>query len=95
MRKIQPKRCFCHYTAKELIKYLKLRYIENIPTVELINNAKDNEEKEKIALVGMIDVKEEAFFRLAAKNPKEKAHIIGCRAESMKILEKLRAKNTR
>lgn len=88
MKKI--KHCFCHYSPNNLIKWIRRRFIENIPTIELINNAESAEEVEAISLVGLIDVKENDLLNIMSDVEKENSHILECRASALNLLNQIK-----
>ncbi|MFA7231953.1 MAG: hypothetical protein WC071_11840 [Victivallaceae bacterium] len=49
------KHCFCQYSPKVLIKWIRRRFIDNVPTVELMYSVGSKEEIEAISLVGLIE----------------------------------------
>lgn len=87
------KHCFCHHSPLNISKWIKRRYIDKIPTVELINNAESKNDIEVISLVGLIDVPENDLLTAMSDVDKETSHILGCRASAVKMLDKIRQDN--
>jgi predicted urease superfamily metal-dependent hydrolase len=72
------------------MKWIKRRYVENIPTVELINTAESEMEVEAISLVGLIDVKEDVLLKAMSEVEKSKNHILECRESALNLLKKIK-----
>jgi len=91
MKKI--KNCFCHHGPLNLIKWVKRRYIDHIPTVELIAAAQSQEDIEAIALVGLIDVPETVLLESMSDVERHDKHILECRASALEVFNQLRVQD--
>ena len=49
---------FSDFPTDDLRHWIRLRYIDQIPTIELIKRAKNHFQKEEIALVSLLDLDE-------------------------------------
>lgn len=52
-----------------LIHYAYKRYIENVQTIELMQQATTNQQKEEIALIALFDVKDDLNISLSFHKP--------------------------
>ena len=52
-----------------LIHYAYKRYIENIQTIELMQQATTRQQKEEIALIALLDVKDDLNISLSFQSP--------------------------
>lgn len=55
---------FTDFPLSELRDWMIMRYIDHIPTVELIHLAKNVEEREEIALVSLLDLDDDTLFSI-------------------------------
>ena len=57
------------FNLNNLINYAYKRYIENIQTIELMQQATTHKQKEEIALVALLDVKDDLNINLSFTGP--------------------------
>ena len=76
---VHPHHCFCQIPNDELQPWVKKRYGEQIPTVELIHSTDDQREKEIISIVALLDVDEKSMLKMMGDVDKPEHHIIHCR----------------
>jgi len=82
-----PKHCFCNIPMGLLIKWFIKRHIEAIPTVELLEIADSDADKEAICAVAMFDIDEDSMLELMGDVHLPEHHIVHCRA---KVQEELK-----
>ena len=77
---MKPELCFCEYDIDELIHVGHKRYVENIPTVELMKNALSEKEKDEICVISMLDVDDDKLEKLRGDRVvDQKCNVISCR----------------
>lgn len=77
---MKPKACFCEYDLDDLIDVGYKRYVKNIPTVELMEKAISEKEKDEICLISMLDIDEDNLAEVMGDLiVDEKCHILSCR----------------
>ncbi len=82
-----PKHCFCKIPMDLLQKWFVKRYIEGIPTIELMDLSASEADKEAICAVAMFDIDEKSMLEIMGDvNPPEH-HIVHCRAKAQRELE--------
>lgn len=59
--------------------WLIQRYVHHKPTVELIHSAASEQDKEVIAIVGMLDVDDNTFLALMRHTGADTDHLLACR----------------
>lgn len=69
----------CSIPFDELTKWAEKRYIDNIPTVELLKQAKSEHEKEIITIVGMLDVDDSVLEEIISKSSINDCNVYSCR----------------
>lgn len=72
-------KCYCDIPREKLAELVQLRFIQHIPTADLMRRAKTHEDREEIAVVALLDVpKEELVKILALENPLKMPHWLEC-----------------
>jgi len=78
---LHPKNCFCSISKDLLKKWFVKRYVEGIPTLELMNLADTESDKEAICVIAMFDLDEELMLEMMGDVNKPEHHIVHCRAD--------------
>ncbi len=86
---IHPKKCFCQIPMKELKKWADKRFKDGIPTVELIDHANNDEEREIISIVALLDVDDQTLCEMMGDADLPEHHIIHCRENVKKRIMEL------
>lgn len=81
-----PTKCFCQFKDEKLQPWIDKRYHQNIPTIDLMDEAKSEEEKEMVSAVALLDVDEHIMLKIMDNVDKPKHHIIHCRENVKNIL---------
>lgn len=81
-----PRHCFCQISESELLHWLKKRYLEQVPTIELLDSTDDPHEKEVISIVSMLDIDEAIMLELMGNVDMPEHHIVHCRENVKKML---------
>lgn len=76
---IHPRHCFCQIAESELLFWAKRRYLEEIPTLDLLDSTGNHHEKEVITIVAMLDVDEATLQELMGDVEMPEHHILHCR----------------
>ncbi len=74
-----PTRCFCQITLRELKPWARLKYIEHVPTVRLLQMAKGAEEREAVGIVALLDVPDDEVIRMLSPLSQARCNILECR----------------
>lgn len=84
-----PTNCFCHIPIEDLKKWVLKRYKENIPTIELINLAQNEEEREIISVVALLDVDDATLLKMMGNVSLPEHHILHCRDNVKRIVAEM------
>lgn len=76
---VDPSRCFCQIPDEEMQPWVKKRYVDHVPTMELLQSTDDPHEKEVISIVSMLDVDDESLLSMMGGVDMPAHHIIDCR----------------
>lgn len=84
----QNPRCMGNYNFEHIAFFAKKRFIEGYNTIELLEAAKSEQEKEEIALVSLLDIENGQLrdLQLCCKYA-EQCKAIDCRDRLKKMLE--------
>lgn len=86
---IHPKKCFCQILMKELKKWADKRFKDDIPTVELIDHANNDKEREIISIAALLDVDDQTLCEMMGDVDLPEHHIIHCRENVKKMMMEL------
>jgi hypothetical protein len=81
-----PKNCFCQISSEELLFWARKRYVENVPTLDLLNSVHDARRKEIISIVALLDADDESLLEMMGDINLPDHHILHCREELKKML---------
>jgi len=81
-----PKNCFCQILPEELLFWARKRYMENIPTLDLLNSVRDSRQKEIISIVALLDADDESLLEMMSDVNLPDHHILHCREELKKMI---------
>lgn len=80
--------CFGQYDFNHIVKFAKKRFIDGCSTISLLKQARTEVEREEIALVCMLDIKDEVVLDLQLEcRYADKCKITNCRDKIRKLLE--------
>ncbi len=82
-----PKNCFCNIPIELLRKWYVKRYVDDIPTLELMEIAESDSDKEAICAIATFDIDEEDMLEMMGDINMPEHHIIHCRAKVKEELE--------
>jgi hypothetical protein len=83
---IHPQHCFCQIPDSELMYWVKKRYLEKIPTLDLLDSTDDPHEREVISIISMLDLDEDTMLELMGDVEMPIHHIVHCREHVKKLL---------
>lgn len=87
--KIKVTACYCKIPMRRLVELVKMRFVENIQTEELMKQMKSETEREYLATIALLDVSEKDLIHMVeAEKPDQLRHFLDCRAHALEILEK-------
>lgn len=79
--------CMGKYNFEDIARFAKMRFVEGYETLELLNQAKSQREKEEIALVCLLDVEDAQIVSLKLDcRYAEKCKITNCRERLRKMI---------
>ena len=81
-----PKHCFCNIPLELLRKWYIKRYVEAVPTMELLEMAERESDKEAICAVAMFDLDEDSMLEVMGDVSLPDHHIVHCRANVLQEL---------
>jgi len=89
---VQPFECVI--PSKELLKLVRLHFIEKRPTEEIMKHLKTKEEREHLALIATLDVDEKELIRMVEQNEPDKLHnLLACRLKTREVIKEYKKKN--
>jgi hypothetical protein len=74
-----PHRCFCHVPIGDLRRWARKRYVEHVPTMDLLAIAKTHSQKDAVGIVALLDLPDDEVIRMLAPLAKPGCHILACR----------------
>jgi hypothetical protein len=83
---VDPTHCFCQVPEEEMRSWVEKRYIDHVPTMELLQSTDDLHEKEVISIVSMLDVDEDTLLNTMSDVDMPDDHIIDCRENVRRLL---------
>lgn len=84
-----PKHCFCNIPLELLYKWYIKRHVEGIPTLELMDMADTQQDKEAICAIATFDIDEESLLNVMGDIHQPDHHIIHCREKVKQELKLL------
>lgn len=86
--KIKVTTCYCQIPMKKLLELVRMRFVENIQTEELMKQMKTEKEREYLATVALLDVSEKDLIHMVeAEKPDQLRHFLDCRVHAREILK--------
>lgn len=81
-----PKKCFCQFENEKLKPWIDKRFHQNIPTIDLLDEAENDEEREIISAVALLDVDDRTMLQIMGNVDTPKHHLIHCRDNVKEIM---------
>jgi len=74
-----PRHCFCQLPMRVLRHWARKRYLEQVPTLELLALAKRPIQQEAVRIVALLDVPNEELVRLLGPLGQPGCRVLECR----------------
>jgi hypothetical protein len=81
-----PRHCFCQVSEEELRYWATMRYLEQIPTLELLASTDDPHAREVISIVSLLDVDEVTMLAMMGDVNQPEHHVLHCREQVIRLL---------
>lgn len=78
--------CYCHIPPDLLVKIVRGKFIEKIPTLTLLQQYSSDKETEYVSTIALLDVPESEVRELLKDHPKFLAHFLDCRIHARQVL---------
>lgn len=87
-KKVKVSTCYCNIPIKKLIELVRMRFVDGVGTEELMKKMKTEQEREYLATVALLDVKDkELLDMIEGESAVEPQHLLACREQAKKILK--------
>jgi hypothetical protein len=83
---VDPTHCFCEVPDEEMRPWVQKRYVDHVPTMDLLQSTDDPHEKEVISIVSMLDVDDDTLLGVMCEVDKPDPHILACRENVRRML---------
>ena len=82
---------FGKYDIREFLPIVQKKFVDGFSTVELLKEAQNDEEKDKVAIVALLDLDDETVMHMLSdnKNGYEDFDILSCRNWLKKMLRNM------
>lgn len=74
-----PHRCFCRVAIGDLRRWARKKYVEQVPTMELLAMAKNPRQKQAVSIVALLDLPDDVVIRILTPLTKPGCRILVCR----------------
>jgi hypothetical protein len=74
-----PHRCFCRVPIADLRRWARKKYVEQVPTMDLLAMAKTRRQKEAVSIVALLDLPDDQVIRMLTPLARPGCHILACR----------------
>lgn len=76
----KPSHCFCHYDVRDLLVLAKEKFHNKRKTVDMMHEARSDEERNRVAILALLDLDDEQVLRvLADRIEGPNCDILSCR----------------
>lgn len=80
--------CIGHYDFDHIVQFAKMRFIDGHSTINLLLQAKDDTEREEVALVCMLDIDDDTVTNIELNCRYSKwCQVVDCRKRLRSMLE--------
>jgi hypothetical protein len=88
MKNTTSRFCYGKYDVRELLPIVQKKFVDGITIVELLKKAQNDVEKDKVAIVALLDLDDETVMHMLSDNNNGNAnfHILSCRNRLKKTL---------
>ena len=89
MEKMRFSQCFCDIPRAKLHELVRRRFVQGIPTMELMKQMKTEKGREDVATVALLDVKKEDLVKnVEVDDPEKLKHLLACHSDAKEMLAK-------
>lgn len=83
--------CFGKYDIREFLPIVQKKFVDGFSTVELLKKAQNDEEKDKVAIVALLDLDDGTVMDMLSdkNNENEDFDILSCRIWLKKMLRNM------
>jgi hypothetical protein len=81
--------CFCQTDPQLLERIARRKFVEGVPTVELMRQARTEPERAAVTVVSLLHVPEEELEKLCPEHGRHCEHVLPCRQRAAKKLNGL------
>lgn len=85
------RRCFCQFEMSALKRIIRRKYVDKVPTIELLRRASSAEERELVSIVALLDVSEEDLNGSLGHLVRPGCDLVACRSHVKQWLEAMLA----
>lgn len=85
---MKPRLCYCRIRDKRLKEIVYKRFVDQIPTEDLMDQLHDVKDREYLAAIALLDVKVEDLPKVVPDNPGLLMHLYGGRLHIKSLLGK-------
>jgi hypothetical protein len=75
----KPQHCLCGIAIGELRRWARKKYVDHVPTMDLLAMAKNTRQKESVSIVALLDLPDDLVIRILAPMAKSGCRILACR----------------
>lgn len=79
--------CYCHIPPDLLVELVRAKFLDRIPTVELVKRYTSGREREYVHTVALLDVPEIEVRELLKDDVAFLAHFLDCRRHALQVLK--------
>lgn len=85
--KVKISACFCQIPVEKLVSLVRMRFVEGIPTQELMKKMESKKDREYLATVSLLDVRKDLLLQVVeAEDHSLLGHLLSCRERAKEIL---------
>lgn len=78
--------CYCHIPPDLLVQIVREKYIERVPTIELLKKYPGERERRHVYTIALLDVPEAEVRELLKDDAEFLAHFLDCRRHARQVL---------
>lgn len=79
--------CFCRIPPEFLVRLVRAKFIERVPTVDLLKKCADERERRYVNTIALLDVPEAEVREMLKDEPVFLAHFLDCRRHALQALK--------
>lgn len=81
------KTCYCHIPQALLIRIVKEKFVDRIPTMELLKLYSTKQERRYVQTIALLDVPETEIRDMLREDVPFLTHFLDCRRHALRILK--------